>query len=101
MLRLTRLDIMVPGGYAYVQHETGMRFDGNTPLRAQGKQLEAHRKANGLPRATFAEAIEDIEAATCARVPGMCYDTNAPAASAAAIMATAWRGCGSCGGRRA
>lgn len=101
MLRLRRFDFNVKGGYQYIQAETGMKFDGNTPFRPQANQIALHRKANNLARATFDEAAQDLEAATCARVPGVCYETQRKFSAPAENMAKASRGCGSCGGRKA
>jgi hypothetical protein len=101
MLRLRNLNQMPPGGYAYVQAETGMKFDGNTPFRAQSFQIAAHRKANGLPRSTVQEAAADLEATVCARHPGVCFDNTKPNDYGLIFPKAKAGGCASCGGRRA
>ena len=100
MLRLRKYDFNVPGGYRYVQPETGMKFDGNTLFKPQVKAILTHRKANNLTRTTWDEVADDLEAYTCARMPGVCYGTtdNTRQSSPARVAAT--RKCGGCGGRR-
>lgn len=97
MPRLKKYDFNVPGGYQYVQPETGMQFNGNTPFRAQVGLITAHRKANNLPRATLDEVWMDLETFTCNRVPSRCIDSNATANARRRTV----RRCGGCGGRRA
>lgn len=100
MLRLARMNVFPPGGFAYVQPETGMRFDGNTMFQAQARQIATHRRANNLPRASVEEAEEDLMATVCGRYPGVCIDTVNRAASALAARSAPRRKCGSCGGRK-
>ncbi len=98
MLRLKRYDFNLPGGYQYVQPETGMKFDGNTPFKGQVRLITTHRIANHLTRATRDEVAVDLENFTCARVRGVCVDGNKP--SMVAQIVTRKGGCSSCGGRK-
>lgn len=104
------MNVIPPGGYAYVQPETGMRFDGNTTFRPQCRLILSHRKGNGLPRATLAEVTEDLMSHTCERVPGVCVSSEPAvfnerfnirileAISPGVTRVT--KRCGTCGGRR-
>jgi hypothetical protein len=98
MLRLKRYDFNLPGGYKYVQPETGMKFDGNTPFKAQVVQISVHRKGNNLPRQSRAEVAVDLENYTCARVPGVCIDGVKQ--STVVSVVTRKGGCRTCGGRK-
>ncbi len=98
MLRLKRYDFNLPGGYKYVQPETGMAFDGNTPFKAQVGLITTHRKANNLARATKEETAVDLENYTCARVPGVCV--GGTSRSNVAQIVTRKGGCVSCGGKK-
>ena len=98
MLRLKRYDFNLPGGYKYVQPETGMKFDGNTPFKAQVNLITVHRKANNLERKTKAEVAVDLENYTCARVPGVCVGGTKP--STVVQVVTRKGGCVACGGKK-
>lgn len=103
MLRLRRYDFSLKGGYQYTQPETGMRFDGNTPFRPQVNAILRHRTGNSLRRATWEEVAADLEAYTCARMPGACYDSMLKANGAIARTAAPMRErqkCAGCGARR-
>jgi len=125
MRRILKPNIMVPGGYQYTQPETGRKFGGNSLFKAQCREILAHRKGNHLARATLDEVAEDLIAATCDRVPGVCGEITVPAPapvrqqrsaartqapapdpapakiSAPAAPTVARKKCGSCGGRKA
>ena len=98
MLRLKHFDFNVPGGYQYVQPETGMKFDGNTPFKAQVNVISVHRKANNLQRQSREEVAVDLEYYTCNRVPGVCI--NGEKRQNAAVVMRKSGGCSSCGGRK-
>lgn len=57
-----------PGGFTYQQPESKLKFSQLIPLPDQAKLVAAHRKANGFPRSTTAEAAQDIEEWTCLRL---------------------------------
>jgi len=98
MLRLKRYDFNLPGGYRYVQPETGMEFDGNTPFKAQIRLISAHRRGNNLPRQSAADVAVDLENYTCARVPGVCVGGERPSNVAQVVVRKG--GCVSCGGKK-
>lgn len=94
---ILRPSVWPPGGYQYKQPETGMEFDGNHQLKAQILLILAHRKGNGLARATYDEVVQDLVQYTCQRVPGVCGS----ATPAAKLAVRPVRKCGACGGRKA
>jgi hypothetical protein len=125
MLSIAKPSIWPPGGYSYVQPDTGRRFDGNTPLTAQAYEISRYRLGNSLARSSVEECLEDLVAYTCARLPGICVQNSGRAISAGRTpVATAIRlqpklkpytaapariamaaprvskPCGSCGGRK-
>lgn len=102
MLRLRRYDGSLPGGYPYVQPQTGMKFSPNAGWREQIRTIRKHRLANKLPRTELTEIADDLEAYQCQRLPGMCMDLTANPAQINALAARGTRsgGCGHCGGRR-
>lgn len=103
MLRITRLNVIPPGGYQYTQAETGMFFDGNLSFKPQCYAVLTHRRANNLPRATIELVAEDVVAATCQRVPGICTDSSAKTSLAIStgVKSSSTKKCSTCGGRRA
>lgn len=103
MPRIAKMNVLPPGGYKYVQPETGMQFDGNTLFRAQARLIATHRKANSLPRSSREEVEEDLMAYTCQRVPGICIDGSPAKSSAPPANGNPGpkRRCATCGGRKA
>lgn len=102
MLRIARMNVHPPGGYKYVQPETGMKFSGNELFRSQCRLILAHRKGNALERATLEQVSADLVAYTCARVPGVCTNGQTTAQATVAFPAQRKVGkCGACGGRKA
>lgn len=75
-----------------------MKFDGNTPFKAQVRQIAVHRKANNLARKSQEDVAVDLENYTCARVPGVCIGGTSP--STVTRVVTRKGGCSSCGGRK-
>lgn len=103
MLRLKRYDMAVKGGFAYVQPETGMRFNGDQVWKSQIRQIRAHRVGNHLPRQSLEEVADDLEAYTCNRLPNFCKDrskTDTSPKSVAALRQRRVGGCSACGGRK-
>ena len=112
MLKIARMNVMPPGGYQYVQPDTGMKFGGNETFKSQCRLILVHRKGNHLPRASFAEVGQDVVEATCKRVPGICTQTAMTATAAVVSIGIGTvaigpaaprpvRKCKSCGGRKA
>lgn len=59
---------IVPGGFRYVQKETGFKPSPMVPFNNVVNEIFEHRKANNLPRATKPEIAEDLEVYTCNRL---------------------------------
>lgn len=57
-----------PAGFLYTEPSTGYRPNPMQSFNSVVADLVRHRKGNNLPRATFAEASEDIQNATCLRL---------------------------------
>lgn len=57
MARLKHYSITPPGGWRYVQPETGVRFASDN-FRSLCEEVERHRAYKGLPRETLAADIE-------------------------------------------
>lgn len=100
--RLRSYDISPPGGYPYEQ-TVGIprKFPSQPMIEAQAQLVSSFRKANGLPRSSVKESLEDVDQYTCARLgcmPGFCVSVTqqgvvAMAATAPAI-APPCKGCG-------
>lgn len=76
---LIKYNEMPPGGYPYVQAETGMKFPAMIPFRNQAKAIMAHRQANKLQRSSLEECEEDLDLYTCQRIgndPRYCIDRS-------------------------
>ena len=112
MLKISKPSIFFPGGYVYVQPETGFSTNANSLLAANAKALLLHRRGNKLPRSTMDECVEDIVWACCQRHPGLCQEVGSaaqqiPAPTGVRVMRNApiktgrtVKKCGSCGGRK-
>jgi hypothetical protein len=67
--RLRTYEQTPPGGYTFDEMGPKPRhFRGEPMIEALAKQVWGYRKGNGLPRATYKEAIEDVDRQTCARL---------------------------------
>jgi hypothetical protein len=89
-----------PGQFPYVQSEgIQKKFFGDCDIHEQAKRVYSFRKGNSLPRATYDEALEDIDCATCKRLgndPHYCYDTDVGYQTIHPPVGK--RGCATCGG---
>lgn len=79
----------VPGSFRYEQTE-GVQFKfPSTPLiRELAAKVANFREANGLPRAKFEEAFEDVDLYNCQRLGNpdrFCYQTDKAFAETVAI----------------
>ncbi len=74
-LRLKDPKTVPKDGYIYVE-SNGRKFGGMFSFNYTRNEMVAYRKGNNLPRATVAEAGEDLDAFTCNRDPSLCYDTS-------------------------
>lgn len=104
--RLRSYDAVPPGGYSYEQTTGIYRAFSSQPLiEAVAQAVSAFRKGNGLPRSSVQEALQDVDAYTCARLGGMsawCVDTNPKSKIVAlnpsvSVVAGGARGCRGCG----
>lgn len=105
--RLRSYDAVPPGGYSYEQTIGIYRaFSAQPLIEAQAQAVSAFRKGNGLPRSDIQEALQDIDAYTCARLGGMsewCVETSPKAARITAlnpsvsVVAGGAKGCRGCG----
>lgn len=101
--RLRSYELSPPGGYPYEQRKGVQRKFPSLPMiEAQAAVVADFRRANGLPRASVMEALEDIDRYTCARLGGMsqwCLPVDQEAQSAVALgisspIVSPCRGCG-------
>lgn len=94
---LRTYDQTPPGGYPYSQN--GVFFPSQPMIEAQAQIVAAYRSANGLPRATVAEALADVDYYTCQRLgfmPDYCANSGAPP-GAATYLTAAGGTCKTCG----
>ena len=82
--RLRTYDQAPPGGYPFEQFEGIYRKFASVPLiEDQAKAVAAFRAGNHLPRASVAEALQDVDSYTCQRLgnnPGFCIPCDQAAA---------------------
>lgn len=101
--RLRTYDLAPPGGFPYEQTTGIYRSFPSVPLiEAQAQTVSDFRKGNGLPRASVREALEDVDAYTCARLGnmrGFCTerDPKSPATIALNQSSPIVAPCGGCG----
>lgn len=89
-LRLTNPKTVPKDGFIYTE-SNGRPFGGMFSFSYVVNEIVAYRKGNNLPRATKAEASDDLDAFTCNRDPRLCYDTSMPVSEQ--IRATRSSGC--------
>lgn len=88
-----------PGGFSYIQTDTGMRFDGMRSFKEVCIEIKKHRLANNLKRASMTEIAEDLDKYTCGRLgndPRWCSTGT----TTAYVPVVRTIGCGGCGSRR-
>lgn len=65
MTRLRSYELSPPGGYRYVQPNEpdgkGRVFRGEPMIEQLSRNVSNYRKGNGLPRASYAECLEDVD----------------------------------------
>lgn len=80
MSRLITYEVSPPGGFCYVQPEPkGLKFRCEPMLEALAKQVAAYRAGNGLERASYPEALQDVDVFNCQRLgnnPRWCIETQ-------------------------
>lgn len=92
-----------PGAYPYEQVFNGKIYkfpDMGLNIEQQALKIQQFRAANGIPRSTLAETIEDLNEFTCARLgndPKWCGDGKRAVSKIA--QRTQRRGCAGCGTR--
>jgi hypothetical protein len=65
---LKNFNTLPPGGWRYVQNETGFKVNEMGPAADAVKLIVQHRRANNLPGATMTEGFVDLDNATCERL---------------------------------
>lgn len=92
-----------PGEYRYEQTQGVIRkFKQHSDINTLSREVAAFRAANRLPRATFAEALEDVDFFNCQRLgfgEAWCYNTDKNFAATTPKLAKASGGCGACGAK--
>lgn len=71
MFRLRTYEVSPPGGFIYQQTQGITRKFKGPLIEAIAGQVADFRKANGLPRASVREALEDVDHYTCERLGNM------------------------------
>lgn len=104
MIRLITHSKCPPGQFYYLQSEgAAHRFASTPEINTLAQVVSNFRSANHLPRTSYAEALEDIDAFTCARLgndPRWCYQTQIPFdQTAPSILANQARPCATCGAK--
>ncbi len=103
--RLRTYDSNPPGGYPFVEVYKGVtkKYHAQPMPEPQAEAIADFRRANGWPRATKKEALEDLGQYTCQRLGGMltyCIEVNKqdvpiiPLAPSHPIMGGRCAGCG-------
>jgi hypothetical protein len=88
-----------PGGFPYSQVFKGVNYsfpDEGLDIPQQTARILKFRKANGLPRATFDETLEDLNVFTCNRLGNdQRWCGNGPrVASVQRVQSSGCKGCG-------
>lgn len=100
-MRLISYENTPPGSYPYNQTGDKPRSFKATPtIESQALAVAAYRRANGLPRATYPEALQDIDEHQCSRLgnnPRWCVESGASPQYALASNAPGLVPCKSCG----
>ena len=68
--RLRTYELTPPGGYPYTEPD-GHQFHSSPMIEDTARRVASYRAANGRPRATVREALEDVDAYTCQRLGNM------------------------------
>ncbi len=103
--RLRSYAIPLPGGYSYVQPEPkGRKFPAQPMPEAQAQTVWDYRKGNGLPRASYAECLVDVDRYQCIRLgnnPMFCIPVNQDAVNQVAVASNApgLQPCATCGAK--
>lgn len=75
-MKIISKSTLPPGGWAYIQPETKMKFDPMVSFNEQVGIIVKHRKANSLPGADPVTATEDLTRFNCLRLPSICVDES-------------------------
>lgn len=67
-MRLLSTKTLPPGGFPYIQPDTGMKFGGMVGFNDQVAAIVAHRRKNKLARSNPGEVTQDLHDYTCARL---------------------------------
>lgn len=97
MLRLKNWSECPPGSFWFEETVNGVthRAEPSPLMKQVGYEVKEWRKANNYHRATFPEALADVDAFICARQPSHCFETDRTVEQIhAAVVAGGCRGCG-------
>lgn len=88
--RLRTYDQIVRGGYIFEQYgQKTLKFGPEPVIEAVARQVWKFRMANGLPRATYREAVEDVDQFNCrarGNDPSICIEVTDPDAHVINMM---------------
>lgn len=76
-MRLLDIKTLPPGGFSYIQAETGKHFPGMVGFSEQVAAITAYRRKNKLARSNPGEVTQDLHDFNCARLgnnPDYCSD---------------------------
>lgn len=99
MSRLISYELSPPGGFYFKQ---GNRNFAGPVIQAIAQEVAAYRSSNGLPRATFPDALQDVDEYQCQRLgnnPRWCTGTGVVRQFALAQNAPGLAPCASCGAK--
>jgi len=98
-MKLYSFNPFPPGGFPYSQVFKGVTYkfpDEGLDIQQQTARILKFRRANGVPRATFDETLEDLNEFTCARLgndPRWCGDGRR-VAQVQRVQSAGCKGCG-------
>jgi len=104
-MRLRSYDVSPPGGFPFDQvGDKPQKFPAQPMIEAQARIVQSYRKGNGLPRASYAECVEDVDRFQCKRLgnnPTFCIACNSDAPHQLSLPANApgLAPCAGCGAR--
>lgn len=103
--RLRTYDVVPPGGYPFENYKgIYRRFPSEPLIEAQAQIVSQFRQANGIPRASVAECLEDVDIYTCRRLGcdhRFCTGSSVRSGTTVALNASSpiVAPCGGCGAK--
>jgi len=99
-MKLFQFTPFPPGSYPYSQVWKGIEYkfpDVGLDIQGQTQIILKFRRANGIPRATFDETLEDLNVFTCQRLGNdsrWCSQDGLGIARVQNVQSSGCRGCG-------